>query len=112
MIERSRLDAFASAIRKLPKMDNEFIKNRLSRMLKIAELSTSVQEVAKSMSSFLQNEGNGIVQRFIESNEAIYLERIKNERAEQINSQLVDLNKELVKAENRLTELNSQKSSK
>lgn len=110
MIERSRLDAFASAIRKLPKMDNEFIKNRLSRMLKIAELSTSVQEdVAKSMSSFLQNEGNGIVQRFIESNEAIYLERIKNERAEQINSQLVDLNKELVKAENRLTELNSQK---
>lgn len=110
IIERSRLEALAATIRKFPKLDNEFNRSRLNRMVSIADVSSSVQEeVAKSLTIFLQGTGSPIVQRFIEMNEALFIERIRKERADQINRQLADLSVEVSKAEVRLVELNAQK---
>ena len=68
ILERSRVDALIGHLGRNPKLDNEFVRNRLTRMAEVTELAQSVRDdVAKSMGAFLNSDiGRPIVQNFIE----------------------------------------------
>lgn len=112
IIERSRLDALATFIRKSPKLDIDLNRKRLARLMEIGEISTAVRdEAVRSVSTFLQSDvGKTIVQGFIENNEGVFIDKIRRERAEEINNQLSELMSEVSKAEERIFELNDKKS--
>lgn len=113
ILERSRVDALVAHVRRNPKLDNEFVRNRLGRMAEITELTQSVRDdVAKAMGSFLNSDyGRPIVQNFIEINENAFVDKLRKEKEELINQELAEHLSEVSKAELRIAELNDKKTS-
>lgn len=113
ILERSRVDALVAQVRRNPKLDNEFVRNRLGRMTEITELTQSIREdVAKAMGAFLSSDyGRPIVQNFIELNEDIFIDKLRKEKEELINQELTEHLSEVSKAESRIAELNDKKTS-
>lgn len=111
ILERSRVDALITHIRRNPKLSNEFVRNRLGRMAEITELTQSIRDdVAKSMGSFLNSDhGRPIVQSFIELNEGAFIDKLRKEKEELINQELAEHLSEVSKAESRIAELNAKK---
>ncbi|MFZ2972573.1 MAG: AAA family ATPase [Ferribacterium limneticum] len=111
ILERARVDALVAHVRRNPKLDNDFNRNRLSRMAEITELTQSVREdVSKAMGAFLNSDyGRPIVQNYIEQNESAFVDKLRKERAEQINLELSEHLSEVSKAESRIAELNDKK---
>ncbi len=113
ILERSRVDALIGHLGRNPKLDNEFVRNRLTRMAEVTELAQSVRDdVAKSMGAFLNSDiGRPIVQNFIDQNESSFIERLRKEKEELINQELTEQRSEVTKAEQRIAELNEKKTS-
>lgn len=113
IVERSRVDTLVTLVRRNPKLDNDFNRARLARMAEITELTQAVRDdVSKSMAAFLNSDyGRPIVQNFIEQNEGAFVDKLRKERAEQINIELADQLSEVSKAESRIAELNDKKTS-
>lgn len=113
ILERSRVDALVAQVRRNPKLDNEFVRNRLGRMAEITELTQSIRDdVAKAMASFLSSDyGRPIVQNFIELNEGIFIDKLRKEKEDLINQELAEQLSEVSKAELRIAELNDKKAS-
>lgn len=111
ILERARVDALVAHVRRNPKLSHDFNRNRLSRMAEITELTQSVREdVSKAMATFLNSDyGRPIVQNYIEQNESAFVDKLRKERAEQINQELSELVSEVSKAEFRIAELNDKK---
>jgi len=111
ILERARVEALVAHVRRNPKLDNDFIGNRLSRMAEITELTQSVREdVSKAMGAFLNSDyGRPIVQNYIEQNESAFVDKLRKERADQINQELSEQRSEVNKAESRIAELNDKK---
>lgn len=111
ILERARVDTLVAHVRRNPKLDNDFNRNRLNRMAEITELTQSVREdVSKAMGAFLNSDyGRLIVLNYIEQNESAFVEKLRKERAEQINQELSEQLAEVSKAELRIAELNDKK---
>ena len=113
ILERSRVDALITHVRRNPKLDNEFVRNRLGRMAEITDLTQSIRDdVAKAMGSFLNSDyGRPIVQNFIEQNESTFVDKLRKEKEDLINQELDVHRSEISKAEQRIAELNEKKTS-
>lgn len=113
ILERSRVDALIGYVARTPKLDTEFVRNRLSRMAEITELTQSVRDdVAKSMGAFLNSDsGRPIVKNYIDQNESSFIEKLRKEKEELINQELSEQLSEVTKAEQRIAELNEKKTS-
>lgn len=113
ILERPRVDALIGHVGRNPKLDNDFVRNRLFRMAEITEVTQSVRDdVAKFMGAFLNSDsGRPIVQNYIDQNESVFIEKLLEKEEELINQKLAEQRLEVTKAEQRIVELNDKKTS-
>lgn len=112
IIERSRAESLVTYIRRNPKTANEFNKKRLQRLLEITDITEQTREdVSKGVAAFLNTDaGRPIILSFINQNESIFLERLRKDNEDALAAQLADLYAEITKSEQRIADLNNQKS--
>lgn len=113
IIERSRAEGLVTYIRRNPRQgNNDFTKKRLQRLLDITDITTETREdVTKAVAAFLNTDaGRPIIQAFINQHEAIFLAQLKTDAETKLQAQLTDLHAEIAKSEQRLADLNIQKS--
>lgn len=110
-IEKSKLDLMNIRLVRNAKLNNELNRNRLRRMAEITEITESLrEEISKSIGHFLNSKhGKPIVQKFIEQNESLFMEKLRKEKEKSINQDLSRLMLEVDKAESRIIELNEKK---
>lgn len=113
ILERPRVDALIQYVGRNPKLDTEFVRNRLSRMAEITEITQAIRDdVAKFMGSFLNSDsGRPIVENYIDQNESSFIEKLRKEKEDLINQKLAEHHSEITKAEQRIAELNEKKTS-
>lgn len=113
ILERSRVDALIGHVGRIPRLGNDFVKNRLSRMAEITDVAQSVRdEVANDISKFLSSgSGRQIIQDYITQNESSFIEKLRKEKEALISQELSEQRTEVTKAEQRIAELNEKKAS-
>ncbi|MYM84156.1 hypothetical protein GTP44_19650 [Duganella sp. FT50W] len=111
IIEKSKVDSLVLTLQKVPGNAKPFIKQRLGKLSSIIGTIVDVQsELQDSMlAAFATESGREVMSKFIEQNEARFLDRLKREKESEIQSSLMALNTEQQRAQQRLSELDAEK---
>lgn len=111
IIEKSKVDSLVLTLQKNPRNSNPFIKQRLAKLSGIVGAISEIQgELQDSMlAAFATESGREVMSKFVEHNEARFLERLRREKDSEIQSSLLALNAEQQRAQHRLSELDVEK---
>lgn len=111
LVEKSKIDSLIVQVQKQSKNSTSFVKQRLSKLsAAVGRLTEAQQDIKEAMlSAFTTERGKEILSKFIEENEARFLERLKRERQGEIQSALTALEAEQLRAQQRLADLEAEK---
>lgn len=111
VVEKSKVDSLILQVQKQSRNSTPFVKQRLSKLSATVARITDVQhDIQEAMlAAFTTERGKEILSKFIEENEARFLERLKRERQGEIQAGLLSLENEQLRAQQRLAELEAEK---
>lgn len=111
IIEKSKADTLVLTLQKAPRNAKPFIKQRLAKLSGIIGTISEIQmDLQDSMlSAFATESGREVMSKFVEQNEARFLDRLKREKESEIQMALSTLSTEQQRAQQRLAELDVEK---
>lgn len=112
LIDKKQVETIVATINKKPIGKTDIYKNRLSRFIDIGnEIQEVKQDIADALDGFFKTEGGkNAISKHIESNEEIYLSKIKKAKEDEIEQQLEGRRQEVNEINERINELNQTKS--